>query len=506
MNTTTPRDLTHDLLLPTLLFAALGAMTWAVRGCSGFGATAGCIFAGLMWGVAWWFIAREPGALQTRRYASGWIILAVTVGVGISGARGWAQWSSMFEGRLQTNTAAGEWVPISPVYGFIWLFIAGMPWAGLGACALAWCGSGRPTRFWHWAVRIGCGVGVSWLLVFLFNHFPQYFMPLYREIEDKYLHPEANNNLRRLMNDNRSAIRHLGFYLGFLLFEVGRRDWKNVTLILTVGVLNGIGWSVLQNWTWAEGLFGAGFNWWRCWESSGGISIGIAYGVAYFLVNRRMPPEEWAVPRPRLANGRITCEWLATWLAVLGMLSLFFLGALSIFGPIAWVICVAAGIAYFLRHRGDDSDAPTGNAPAEDPNLERWAVYAGLLLGLGLNLRNGLKGWANLYIGNEDYWSRILWYIFGPVMLLILVALVWQLVIHPRARNFSGDLFPHAYQLVWLVLIVQNIIAQLVTGPHTSTSEVAFAGYYLVLFVVTAVILHHYHVRQRNSVPLRSEP
>jgi hypothetical protein len=27
------QDLAHDLVLPTLLFAALGAMTWAVRGC-----------------------------------------------------------------------------------------------------------------------------------------------------------------------------------------------------------------------------------------------------------------------------------------------------------------------------------------------------------------------------------------------------------------------------------------------------------------------------------------
>ena len=61
--------MTHDLFLPTLLFAALGGMTWAVRGCSGFGATAGCIFAGAMWGAAWWFIAHDPTREQSRRYA-----------------------------------------------------------------------------------------------------------------------------------------------------------------------------------------------------------------------------------------------------------------------------------------------------------------------------------------------------------------------------------------------------------------------------------------------------
>src|SRR5207244_8708420 len=57
-------SLTHDLFLPTLLFAALGGMTWAVRGCSGYGAAAGCLFAGVTWGAAWWFIAREPAAQQ----------------------------------------------------------------------------------------------------------------------------------------------------------------------------------------------------------------------------------------------------------------------------------------------------------------------------------------------------------------------------------------------------------------------------------------------------------
>ena len=47
-----------------------------------------------------------------------------------------------------TDYGAGEFVPISRTYGFIWLFIAGMPWAGLGACMLAWCGSRRPFPAW----------------------------------------------------------------------------------------------------------------------------------------------------------------------------------------------------------------------------------------------------------------------------------------------------------------------------------------------------------------------
>src|SRR5512133_1210486 len=127
------RSLSLDLVLPTLLFVALGGMTWAVRGCSGFGAMNGCVFAGIGWGAAWWFMSREPEGAPARPYSSGWVILALTIGIGIAGNRGWMQWPSFFEGRLQTNTATGQFVPIPRIYGFAWLFIAGVPWAGLGA-------------------------------------------------------------------------------------------------------------------------------------------------------------------------------------------------------------------------------------------------------------------------------------------------------------------------------------------------------------------------------------
>ena len=183
-------------------------------------------------------------------------------------------------------------------------------WAGLGACLLAWCGSRRPFPAWLWAVRLGCGFGAMYVALFLFRHLPEVFLPLYSTLKAQYQDFQSNPNLRRLVNDNRAAIAHLGLYLGFLLFEVGRRDWKNVKLILTVGLLNGLGWALCQNWQWAARVWPeAQFNFWRCWESSGGISIGIAYGVAFYLANNRMPEPELAAqgsgsdPEPRTAGG-----------------------------------------------------------------------------------------------------------------------------------------------------------------------------------------------------------
>ncbi|MFH1741025.1 MAG: hypothetical protein ABIH23_18645 [bacterium] len=429
MNKNGKCNLTHDLILPTILFAALGAMTWAVRGCSGFGGGDGCLFAGVMWGAAWWFIARDPRGAQSRPYASGWIILAMAAGFYYAGNRGWMQWPHFFNNHLYTNYSAGEFVPISKSYGFLWLFIAGMPWGGLGACLLAWCGSKRTTRVWHWAIRIACVIGMAFLARYLFNRYPQFFLPLYSSMESKYQDLEANRSLWKLVRDCRSAIFHLGIFLGFLVYEIGRRDWRNVTLISSVGVLNGLGWALCQNWMWASRVWpNTSFNWWRCWESSGGISIGIAYGIAYFLVNRRRSEEEMAAQ------------------------------------PVN-----------------------------EHPNLERFAAYLGLVWGLGMSFQNGLKGWANIYLGNEDYWDAQFWHFIGPILLLCMVGLAIRIRKRSFPRGYQGDLFPHAYWLIWIVLIVQNVIAQLITFQISHWNEMVFSIYYVLLFLITAVIVYHYH-------------
>ena len=407
-------------------------MTWAVRGCSGFGAVNGCVFAGVTWGVAWWFISRDPAAIQSRRYSSGWIVLALTVGIGISGNRGWMQWPSFFEGHLQLNTPQGKFAEIPRAYGFLWLFLAGVPWAGLGACLLAWCAPLRPLRFKDWMFRLACGLLMALLLRTLFNTFPEVFLPLYKSLKAQYSDPVGYPNLRRLIGDDRAALTHLGLYLGFLLFEAIRKDWKNVTLIATVGLVNGAGWALCQNWKWAAPLWpDAHFNWWRCWESCGGISIGVAYGLAYFLVNR---------PRSGIGPAAPVNTW---------------------------------------------------------PNLERFAVYAGLLFGLGLSVKNGLKGWANIHIGNEDHWNRVLWFILGPVLLIGLAVLVFRLRSRPSQIVAHHDLFPEAYRLMWLVLITQNVIAQLVTSPYTQWNEMAFKIYYALLFAISGTVLVHLNYLKR---------
>jgi hypothetical protein len=201
-------------------------------------------------------------------------------------------------------------------------------------------------------------------------------------------------------------------------------------------MVNGLGWALCQNWRWAPSLWPqVNFNWWRCWESCGGISIGAAYGLAYYLVNRRTSGAEIASDGPDSANFH--------------------------------------------------------------PNLERFGTYVGLLLGLGLSIKNGLKGWANIYLGNEEHWNRILWAIIGPLMLCCLAGLTIRIWKHRLPRGFTGDVFPHDYRLVWAVLLTQNLLAQLVTGPYRVWNETAFKIYYLLLLVISGTILHHFEHTRR---------
>src|SRR5205823_5412204 len=162
-------------------------------------------------------------------------------------------------------------------------------------------------------------------------------------------------------------------------------EWKNTALIVTVGLVNGAGWALCQNWKWANAVWGAGaFNFWRCWESSGGLSIGVAYGIAYFLVNREMSGEERAALAARRSiAGPVLPGRRAGWSGAAGP-----------------GLALALGLAWSLGRR----PAPDARANPEggDDRLERLGLHLGLLTGLGLSVRNGLKGWCNIYLGNEN--------------------------------------------------------------------------------------------------------
>jgi hypothetical protein len=153
-------------------------------------------------------------------------------------------------------------------------------------------------------------------------------------------------------------------------------------------------------------------------------------------------------------------------------------------------IVTACGIAWYLVRRTTfDEERRTGTPSDGDPNLERLGVYLGLLAGLGLSLLNGLTGWFRTY--RDQSWGRLLWHALGPVYLLILIAILARVLLRPLPWSFRGNIHAHEGRAMWLVLIVQNAIAQMVTGPLTEWNEMAFNIYYVLLFAITAVIVFH---------------
>ncbi len=130
--------------------------------------------------------------------------------------------------------------------------------------------------------------------------------------------------------------------------------------------------------------------------------------------------------------------------------------------------------------------------------LEDEAVGKILIVGAETTIRNGLKGWFNIYRGNEDYWSAVLWKYLGPTYLALLVFAALVLLARRSQRS------PNAYAWIWFVLVIQNVIAQLITGPLTQWREAAFSIYYLLLLAISAVIVMHYQ-RLPNIVRHRDE-
>ena len=91
----------------------------------------------------------------------------------------------------------------------------------------------------------------------------------------------------------------------------------------------------------------------------------------------------------------------------------------------------------------------------------------------------------------------MLWFILGPVLLVGLAVLIFRLRSRPLRIDADDDLFPEAYRLMWLVLITQNVIAQLVTGPYTQWNEMAFKIYYVLLLAISGTILVHLNYLKR---------
>jgi hypothetical protein len=296
-STCTFQSILNDFVLPTALFMSVGFFAWAIRGTTGFGGVRGCVFAGACYAIVWLFLSRrnDPGNSSLQRpYRSGWLVIGMVIFIAVGGFHGWMQITGWTRGVFMAG------VPIDPAFGYAYWIIASMPWAGLGAVAIAWTGSRHPSTPKEWVLRIVFGGAGVLIALALWSAFPRVFLPDYQT--GLYSTEPTNRTITGALSGTETDMIFLGIYAGLLSYEIFRKDWRNVKLITIVGVVTAAWWVLFQavhvdliNWKW--------------WEESAGAGIGLGFGLAFYICNR---PEQ--IPEPP-----VTKKDMEKWENVIGI-------------------------------------------------------------------------------------------------------------------------------------------------------------------------------------------
>ncbi|MFO8017098.1 MAG: hypothetical protein R6U96_00540 [Promethearchaeia archaeon] len=128
-----------------MIFSTYGAFYWVIRGTEGYGGSSGAVFSGIGWALAWYFLSYESSEKKKRPYSSGWVIAAITLGIGVGGLHGYGQFMTWIKGEFCLSYPE-NCIPLNPLVGYGWLFQCGLVWGGMGCLFLAWTGSKKPTE------------------------------------------------------------------------------------------------------------------------------------------------------------------------------------------------------------------------------------------------------------------------------------------------------------------------------------------------------------------------
>lgn len=359
-----------DYVLFAIVMSLMGGLYWGVRGSGGYGGEGGAMLAGAGW-ATWWYLASYVGAGANRRpYGGVWVVPAIVFGVAVGGFTGYGVYISWLSGVFHYNFP-DEGRPIAPGIGFFMLFLCGLHWGGIAGAFLAWCAPRRPFPGWLWIPRIAMGVGGAGLALWWLRAYPQAHLPFYSEgIYDNTDYA----SVQRTRNQIEPIGQHLGALAGFLLFEVARRDWRAVGVMVVMALGFAVPFCVGGIWHTFQGS-GLNLGWWKHWEMSIGLGGGLAFGLAFWIFNR---PGD--APRPVVASRSRAAEiaegffstdaplWIVlvnnVYGAVKGRLKLHEIDLPD--GAVILLIVVGVGLCtwtMFLRTRGERlvDLLPTGN-------------------------------------------------------------------------------------------------------------------------------------------------
>ncbi|MCF6286378.1 MAG: hypothetical protein L3K26_14475 [Candidatus Hydrogenedentes bacterium] len=274
----------HELVLPVLLFGSMGAITWAIRGTSGWNGVDGTIVPGLTWGLLWYYLCWRKG-IDARG-----VVLWLGLGIAIGGELGYGPYVSWIRDIFQV---ADGTISIAPWHGYLWFTICGIGWAAPGGIALGWALSKRSSAL-DWTLRIilyAVVIALAWWpVVNLVSKFfvslcpsllyPHYGTGIYQGVLDE--------NQVRTVYTNSQNFAFLLWWIVALAVAAIRRD--RATLIVGAILGSGFGVGFVLSALWCLGYsYAPGYvDWWKVWELQAGFNLGLLCVVALLWAIRQV--------------------------------------------------------------------------------------------------------------------------------------------------------------------------------------------------------------------------
>ncbi|MHA1340498.1 MAG: hypothetical protein ACTSRZ_10220 [Promethearchaeota archaeon] len=277
----------NQLVIPALIYACIGAIAWAVRGSSGFGGFDGTLVPGSAWGILWVYFAYKKGI--DGRFVSFWLC----IGIAIGGLLGYGIYVSWIQGVFQINNSIIATKDISPIYGYIWFWIVGADWFGVGAIILGWVLSSKvniepnknlyknKTKFKIWSLRIIIPLIFALIGLILTYVLPNLFYPFYDPTF--YSRDICPICVDRVISTNRTNFIFLMWWLGALFTAIIQKDKTTFFCGIFFGVSFGILYMLNAMWTLFYTIAPSYIDWWKIWELGAGFSGGFLYGILQYF-------------------------------------------------------------------------------------------------------------------------------------------------------------------------------------------------------------------------------
>ncbi len=279
------KSMLHELWLPILLLGSMGAITWAIRGTSGWGGVDGTIVPGLMWGLLWYYLCYKRG-IDSRG-----IVLWLGLGIALGGELGYGQ----YVGWIMGNFNAGEEIiPISPWIGYVWFMLCGIGWAAPGGIMLGWALGNKVSKSF-WLIRsillftllilLFAPTVVDWLSSFFVSAWPELLFP---HADLGLYSGELGEHLERTVYTNTQNFAVVVWWVIALVMAYFQRDRTTVVMGLILGIGFGIGFAQSAAWCHGYEIALGLFDWWKIWELNAGFNLGLLYAVALYWAIRQV--------------------------------------------------------------------------------------------------------------------------------------------------------------------------------------------------------------------------